>query len=316
MSAPAHATPHHPAPHAGDTHTDAHADAHADAAFYRQALHGLVGMGTGFARLLHDTAQAGAAPAAAATPPAAPQAAGAPPAAAPPAPAPHAVAADPATLASLAGAFAQAARAVRRCIMLAQTLNQPAKPAPDPTGHRVAARKRILRETEDSIGRGYNPDSDAAEALRAELHERLDAPDLDADILTRPVADIITEIRRDLGLDANPGTRPFQRRTPADVALLNARAAAPCGIRQPGPAPQTSAPTPQASKPQTPGHGAAQPTPDPECRDGPSRPAAARLQPGPTHPGSALPDDPAEAVALILRRHAGSAPRWRPPPGG
>ncbi len=301
MSAPVHATPHHPASHAAPqapaAHTDAPGDAHADAAFYRQALHDLVGMGTGFARLLHDTAQAGAAP-----PVVAPQAADAPPA--------PAAAADPAILASLAGAFAQAARAVRRCIMLAQTLSQP---TPDPA-QRAAARKRIIREVEDAIQRSScttSPSPEDIEVLRAELHERLDAPDLEDDIATRPAADIITEIRRDLGLDANPGTRPFQRRTPADIQDLCARAAAPSGTRQLSPAPQASAPAPHPPR-----HGAAQPTPGPADSHGPSRPATPRAQPGPACPGSPLPDDPAEAIALILRRPAPASPRWRPPPSG
>ena len=106
-----------------------------------------------------------------------------------------------------------------------------------------------------------------AEALQAELNERLDAPEFDDD-LDRPTAEIIAEICRDLGLDDMPGSHPRKRRTPADVASLHARAARPCNP-QPGTTPR--APTPAA------------------------RPAPAIT------PGVNLPADPAEAVAHVLR---------------
>ena len=174
--------------------------------------------------------------------------------AAPPAPAPHPAPAPAAnTLLNLAAAF-----------------------------DRTAARKRILRVVEDTIGRTANDGPDTPDALRAELRDRLDAPDLEDDIATRPVADIIQEICRDLGLAAHPGTQPFQRRTPADVARLCARAAAP-----------------KAAGPHGPASGAAQPpTPQPSGR---------------RDPGATLPADPAEAVALLMRHQPGD--RWRPPPG-
>ena len=177
------------------------------------------------------------------------------------------------------------ARAVRRCIALARTLDA-APPARDPAQHRTAARKRILRAVEDTIARTADEGPDTPEALRAELRDRLDAPDLEDDIATRPIADIIQEICRDLGLAAHPGTQPYQRRTPADVARLCATAAAP------------SAASPHAAP------GPAQPpTPQPP----------ARRQTGLTHPGTTLPPDPAEAIALILRHQPGD--RWRQSPG-
>ncbi len=315
MSAPAtHATPH-------DGHSvnaaDAHATQAADALYYRQTLHALIDRGTGFARLLHDTAQAQAAPQAAPVPQ---------PAAAQPVPAYGA--ADPAALVSLAGAFDQVARAVRRCILLAQHL---AKPTSDPAHHRTAARKQIIRKVEDMIQRpcsASHRDADTIEALRAELHERLDAPDLDEDIQGRPVADIIQEIIRDLDLDPIPGIRPFKRRTPADVAHLNARAAAPSRRRQPGPAPQGAGlqpPQPQPPQPQPPQPQPPQPqAPEPP---GPGH-AALRLHAPPdieayqpraigtrAHPGR-LPANPDDAAAFVLRQGAPAEPRWRQPPGG
>ena len=214
--------------------------------------------------------------------------------------------------------------------MLAQRLDKP-----DPARHRTAARKRIIRAVEDLIQRadddGIESDPDSADALHAELHERLDAPDLDADIATRPVPDIIADITRDLGLGLLPGTRPFQRRTPADVALLCARAAAPTsqagagpqGLVQPQPSAARRHPgtQPDRSNPARPGAGLQGP--------GQPRPAAARNQPG-TYPDRRDPDrpaaragdrpddpfDPAEVVASILRQGAPAHPRWRPPPGG
>jgi len=274
----------------------------------RAALDDLISMGTGIARLLHDQAHAQAAQQAAAQTEQQcnPQAAAEQPA---PTPAPAA------SLQDLAAAFDSISRTVRRCIMLAQSLDTPKPPArtpaPNHTADRIAARKRILRAVEDTLGRQDYDDSyrvcDPTEALHAELLDRMDAPDLDRDIESRPIDDIIKDILRDLGLAALPGTRPWKRRTPADIAQLNARAAAPSRpagstSREPGPGPQD-------------GHPAAArqaPDPEPDQRQ-PGDPADTRPQPGPTHPRPGLPKDPAEAVAFVLR-HAADA-RWRPPPG-
>jgi len=205
---------------------------------HRQALDDLITMGTSLARALHRQAliQAEAAQAAV-----------------PPHPAPHTPYEPPATaLANLATAFDRIARAVRRCIALAQRLDTPPPPAKDPAAHRAAARKRILREVEDAIGRTSQDDRDAgdAESLTAELHDRLDGPDLDDDLASRPVADIITELCRDLGLAAMPGTTPWKRRTPADIAALRARAAAPTGAPQPSAAPPSAALSARPGTPQ------------------------------------------------------------------
>jgi len=285
-----HATPQDdPGQHAADAHQ------------HRQALRDLIAIGTGFAHLLHAQAIAQAAQAPAQ------QAASTPPTPASPTPTqPQGTPAAP-TLATLAAAFDQVARAVRRCILLAQHLANPKQPASTPTQHRTAARKQIIRAVEDLIQRpsddtGHDPD--AANALRAELHDRLDAPDLDDDIATRPVAEVIKEITRDLGLDAMPGTRPFQRRTPADIARLNARAAAPTSPRQATPGPQVPGPV-AAQRPPNPGRdeqGSAGPTAT-------SRPLA------PVHASNKPPDDTAEAIAFVLHHGTRAAARCRPPPG-
>ena len=191
-------------------------------------------------------------------------------------------------------------------------------PAPSHTAapDRTAARKRILRAVEDTLGRQDYDDSyrncDPTEALHAELLDRMDAPDLDRDIESRPIDDIIKDILRDLGLAALPGTRPWKRRTPADIALLNARAAAPS--RPAGTTPHEPGPGSQDGHP-----AATQHAPDSADQREPGQPAAtpcaqpASINPGPVHPRPGLPDDPAEAVAFVLR-HAADA-RWRPPEG-
>jgi len=266
----------------GQQATDTHA--------YRGVLHGLIEIGADLARLLHQqaAAQARAAQQDAALHPA--QVPAPPPA--------------PGALVSIAAAFDQVARAVRRSIALARTLNEPAKPALDPARRRAAARKRILREVEDVIGRKAHDssyaDCDNAEVLAAELHERLDAPDLDDDLSHRPVAEIITEIRRDLGLDALPGARPWKRRTPEDIAQLCARAAAPSRLCKPGAGPQdirSSTAQPSSIPPVSTGRSPANPVPAE-----PSEPAAVpRAGLAPTHAGSDAPDDPADLIATILR---------------
>jgi len=301
------------------THTPPyHAPAHqaADAHDHREILHDLILMGADLARQLRQQAAA-----------LAPD-----PAAAPPAPAPA-----PEILVSVAAAFDRTARAVRRGVMLYRILAEPPPPAPDPARHRADARKRILREVEDTIGRtahdparpgsdntgSDNPgagrldaDNPDADSLTAELHDRLDAPDLDDDIAIRPAADIITEICRDLGLLAPPGTHPWKRRTPDDIQQLCARAAAASPARhparQPGPAP---APRPGSTPRLTPNPQRPEPAPvNPGTAPRPT-PAPTRAASGPPRglPGD-LPDDPAEAVAIILRHPAGVRSRWHPPP--
>ncbi len=293
--------PTEPGQHVADTH------------YYRYALHDLIDIGTDLARLLHQQATAQAAQRT--TTPAVPQ----DPASQPvPAPAPDALIPD--ALMSIAAAFDRIARAVRRSIALARSLADPVPPAKNPAQQRAAARKSILCEVEDAIQRtapgsghaasdgasldgsgadGTDADDANANALLAELHDRLDAPDLDDDISSRPVADIITEICRDLGLAALPGTHPWKRRTPADLEQLCARAAAPSRARQPGAGPLV---------PITPQHAATNPVPP--------GPATIPRATGPTHAGSGPPDGPAEppaGIATIPRHPMYLHGRWRPP---
>ena len=291
--------PHGPGPHGPGPHD-------ADAQGHRRVLNDLIAMGADLARFLHGQAAAHAA-----------QQAAAPPAQ----PATHAQqitdvrhATDaqpiPASdaLISLAAAFDRTARAVRRGILLARSLAEPVQPARDPAQARAATRRRILREVEDAIQRtganaGARDGQDGAETLQAELRDRLDAPDLDWDITARPVADIIAEICRDLGLAMPSGLHPWKRRTPDDIARLCAAAAAPSRARQPGAGSLLK-------------RGVAHPTPGPH----PDEPAAMSLaqpspiQAGPIQAGGHPPEDPAGTVAMLLRHPAPVHGRCRPPP--
>ncbi len=265
----------------------------AETQVHRQALHDLIDIGADLARQLHAQAIAQAAQQAKVKPLRLVTEA-------PPTPPP-----GPDALIKIAADFDRVASAVRRCILLAQNLDQPVQPAHGPAQYRTAARKRILRAVEDAIQRpADNPDCDDPETLHAELLDRMDAPDLDDEIADRPVPDIIKDICRDLGLAALPGTRPWKRRTPADIAGLHARAAAPSSAHPSSPGPQDGPPAAAYSAP-------VHSTPDPQ----PGHPAAIpHLQPGPARAANGLPDDPAETVATVPRHHARTDARWRLPP--
>jgi hypothetical protein len=126
--------------------------------------------------------------------------------------------ATPATTQSATVAYERVTTSIRRSIMLYGKIIAPKKPLRS----RVAARKRIIREVEDAIhSKAYG---DHADALHAEMLERLDRPDLDDEIANRSIAEIVTDMCRDLGIAGLDGTHPWRRRMPHDIAILNARA--------------------------------------------------------------------------------------------
>ena len=140
-----------------------------------------------------------------------------------------AAAAGELSLEHAATAFDHVSRSVRRTILLSRRLDEPASAqlgSAQPQQHRAAARKRLIRDVEDTIARTTRgPES---EQLQAEFQDRLDSPDLEDEIGTRPVAEIIADICRDLGIATPPGMpRVWKRRTPNDLANLVARAAHP-----------------------------------------------------------------------------------------
>ena len=158
-----------------------------DACHYRGVLRELIDMGADLARLVHQQAEQAVVPAAEA-----------------------------------AVAFERITRAVRRSILLAQKLDEPARA---PGADRWTARRRVIRAVEDAIQR--EADEGDSESLHAEFLDRLDGPDLEDDLGDRPVGEIIADICHDLGLGAMPGTHPWKRRSPADIAALCVRAAEP-----------------------------------------------------------------------------------------
>ena len=162
-------------------------------------------------------------------------------------------------------------RAVRRGMLLARRLAEPVRtPAQADHAQRNAARRRILRTLEDDIHHEWR--GETADQLHEEVLDRLDSPEIEDEIGTRSPEEIIADIRRDLQLGAPPGTRrPWRRRTPEDIAELHARAAKPPGS-EPRPAAKPRAIWPQDNTPR----GGKQP----------------------------LPEDPAEAIAVLLQDKA------------
>ena len=166
----------------------------ADVQFYRTMLHELIELGVGLARDVCSQAKA-----------------------------------EPSqALPDAAVMFERVSRAVRRTIALAQRLGEPVA-APVADAARRLARRRIVRQVEDLIQlKAEGPERE--DCLRAELYERMDGPELEEELDLRPAAEIIADICRDLGLAAMSGTRPWMRRTPADIVALCARAARPSGL--------------------------------------------------------------------------------------
>jgi hypothetical protein len=90
--------------------------------------------------------------------------------------------AEPETMSEMAALHERVSRSVRRSIALRHHLDQ----APSRTEKRTAARHKLIRTVEDAIDlRAETPEQ--AERLTAELHERLDAPELEDETANRPV---------------------------------------------------------------------------------------------------------------------------------
>ena len=167
---------------------------------YKQVLRDIVDMATDMACLAHKQAHHEATASTATLPPSRPI---------------HTPFPNPAE------AFDRIARTIRRTILLAEKLDQPS--TNHTTSNRIAARKRILRDVEDAIQRNAKPQD--RKALGAELLDRLDAPDLEDDLDTLSIDDIITDICHDLRV-VHPYAANWKRRTPTDAATLRTRAAA------------------------------------------------------------------------------------------
>ena len=130
-----------------------------------------------------------------------------------------------------AHAFPNLATAIRRTIILSRDIAKTPQSKTAPERHRATARKDIIRSVEDTIDQKADPADTGA--LRIELLERVDQPEFDADLAHRSRADLIQELCRDLGLANRPFIASFARRTPDDIAILCAQAAAPAGAGLP-----------------------------------------------------------------------------------
>ena len=139
-------------------------------------------------------------------------------------------------------------RTIRRTMALAQKYAEPPKlpTVKRPPVERQFSHERITRDVEDAIQRRAETDREAR-SLRSELRERIDSPDMELEIDHRPTELIITDLLRDLGLAHVPGTHPWARRTPKDIAELKRRAALSAGTAR-----LTAAPTGPATGPPAP----------------------------------------------------------------
>jgi hypothetical protein len=164
-------------------------------------------------------------------------------------------------------------RCIRCSIMLAEKIAQQPTTAPSPAQHTNAARDRIRGDIEEALHRNdgnndyerplsaNNNDGTEAESLKTERPDRLDEPDPEDDLAARPIAHIIADICRDLGLDALPASNPQKDRPPPPPlhppSPANAPQAAAAPVTKYRKAPRPEAPTPAKA------HQPAPPTPFP-----------------------------------------------------
>ena len=131
------------------------------------------------------------------------------------------------TVVQRANAFPNLALAVRRTIILSRHIAEHPHTATASDARRAGARRKIIRDVEDIIADEADPAK--ADALRVELLERLDQPEFDAELAARSPADLVWDLCRDLGLAYKSYVPAALRRTPDDIAVLCAQAAAPAG---------------------------------------------------------------------------------------
>lgn len=130
--------------------------------------------------------------------------------------------------AARAKAFDIVALALRRTILLSRHIRDTARKPVDAERATIDIRRHVIRQVEDTIVTVVK-DPDEADDLRRELIERMDTLEFAHDLARRPSSEVITELCHDLGLNKIPGLRAFPRRTPDDIAILCAQAAAPPG---------------------------------------------------------------------------------------
>ena len=102
---------------------------------------------------------------------------------------------------TVAKAFNRVSRSVRMTVLLAERLDRGwARPRRDADDRHAMARRQIARGVAEAIAR--QADGERAERLSESLADRMETLDVEEAALDRPVDEIITEICRDIGLDA------------------------------------------------------------------------------------------------------------------
>lgn len=149
-----------------------------DADFTRDVLLDLTNLARDFARLLLDTARRGC---------------------------------KPDDILRLHAAFDRAARSARRSLLLYRHLKKP-PPQTEPERRRHA-RDHIQRTVERAIAAAPLEPGER-ESRRAELLDRLDTIETEADLLNRPLPEIIAELKHELGLVFEALSQPIERRQP------------------------------------------------------------------------------------------------------
>lgn len=145
------------------------------------------------------------------------------------------------TLASLALTYERVARTIRRNTRLDEHLDRPGL---DRAASLAAVRRRVIRKVEDAIRRDDRLGPETKKSRSLELLERLEGLDAEADLLHTPPDTLVENLCHDLEIGLLPGMKSL-RRTPGDIARLNARAA-------PEPSPPAAEPASPATHPNPP----------------------------------------------------------------
>ncbi len=141
--------------------------------------------------------------------------------------------------------FDRIARTIRRTIALARHIQTTPPKARMAAPERAKAREKIIRTIEDAIEvKGRHTKGFDNRIYFEELNERLLDDQLEIDLQTRSIDDIIEEIARDLNVNAQERSWRHKRRTPATLAELRTRARAPAAGPTPPPHPPTRWPEP------------------------------------------------------------------------
>ncbi len=124
----------------------------------------------------------------------------------------------------IAATFAKVSRSIRLTVAMAERLDRGWARRSAADDREAMARRQVARRVTEVIG--HQADGERAERLTEALTERLDVAD---ELSSRPIEEVITEICRDLGLEAarmtmHPPLKEAARFTEEDGAAPPARA--------------------------------------------------------------------------------------------